>query len=366
MKLGRLTLGLVCLISILWFPNPVHAENQLNIITNSAEARFPMAIDFQLKVINSVPINDVRLRYTIAAFTLAKVTSESFVKVVPGTAIDAEWTMDMRRTGGLPPGTKITYWWLLTDKNGTVTKTDPIMMQYDDPRHKWRSATDGSVTLLWYSGDNQMIKEFQQIAKDSIAKMGGETGLTLDYPINIYMYSSYDELKGAMVFPQDWIGAVSYTDLQTIILGVPTSSLEYAKLSLRHELSHQVTRQLTHSPYCTMPVWLSEGLAVYAQGDGSYSGMGTLKEAENRHTLISARSLCSPFPADSALARQSYAESLGIVSFLIDTYGQAKMLDFLAEFKKGSTYNDALKKVYNLDIDSLDIEWQKYLFSKIG
>jgi hypothetical protein len=91
-----------------------------------------------------------------------------------------------------------------------------------------------------------------------------------------------------------------------------------------------------------------------------------LKEAEIKHTLISARSLCSPFSTDSDLARQSYSESLGMVSFLMSTYGQSKMLDFLAEFKKGSTYNDALRKVYNLDIDSLDTEWQKYLFLIIG
>ena len=366
MKIRYIALTFICLVTSLWLPNPVHAQNQLNVITNSADIRFPTAIDFRLHASNSVPVNDVRLRYTIAAITLAKVTSESYVKLVPGTDVDVEWTMDMRRTGGLPPGTKITYWWVLTDKDGKTMQTDPIVMQYDDGRHRWPSVTDGQVTIYWYSGADQFAKELLEIAKTSIKNMGGETGLTLEYPINIYLYASYDDLKGAMVFPQDWVGAVSYMDLQTVIIGVPAYNTEYSKVALRHELNHQVTRQLTNNPYCDIPVWLSEGLAVYAEGDTSYTRTSALKEPTEKNALISVRSLCSPFSTDGDLAKQSYAESYSIVEFLISKYGQNKMLELLGAFKQGSTLDDALLKVYQFDTDGLNKLWRKYVYSIFG
>jgi hypothetical protein len=366
MKIGYIALTFICLIAILCLPNPVRAQNQLNVITNSADIRFPMAIDFRLHASNYVQVNDVRLRYTIAAITLAKVTSESYVKLVPSTDVNVEWTMDMRRTGGLPPGTKITYWWVLTDKDGKTMQTDPIVMQFDDGRYRWRNVTSGQVTIFWYSGGDQFAKELLEIANNSIKKMGGETGLTLEYPINIYLYASYDDLKGAMVFPPDWIGAASYEDLQTVIIGVPAWNTEYSKTALKHELNHQVTRQLTNNPYCDIPVWLNEGLAVYAEGDSSYTRIGTLKEPTDKNTLVSIRSLSSPFSTESDLARQEYAESYSIVDCLISTYGQGKMLELLAAFKKGSTCDEALKKVYNLDMDGLNTLWRKYLYTIVG
>jgi hypothetical protein len=49
------------------------------------------------------------------------------------------------------------------------------------------------------------------------------------------------------------------------------------------------------------------------------------------------------------------------VEYLLDDYGQDKMLDLLTLLKQGSTYDEALTEVYGFDIDGLDAHWRATL-----
>ena len=46
------------------------------------------------------------------------------------------------------------------------------------------------------------------------------------------------------------------------------------------------------------------------------------------------------------------------MEYLLDDYGQDKMLDLLALFKQGNTHDEALAEVYGFDIDGLDAGWR--------
>jgi len=79
--------------------------------------------------------------------------------------------------------------------------------------------------------------------------------------------------------------------------------------------------------------------------------------------LISVRSLCSPFSAYYEIACLSYAQSYSLVEYLLDNYGQDRMLELLTILKQGSTYDEALTEVYGFDIDGLDARWRGTLAS---
>jgi hypothetical protein len=53
------------------------------------------------------------------------------------------------------------------------------------------------------------------------------------------------------------------------------------------------------------------------------------------------------------------------VEYLLDNYGQDKMLDLLALLKQGSTYDEALTEVYGFDMDGLDACWRATLTSPV-
>ncbi len=107
-----------------------------------------------------------------------------------------------------------------------------------------------------------------------------------------------------------------------------------------------------------MPTWLGEGLAVYTEGVLEASDAAYLERAIANESLISVQSLASPFSAYALEASLSYAQSYSVVEFLISNYGQGKMLGLLNTFREGSSYDEALEKVYDFDMDDLDTLWR--------
>jgi len=135
---------------------------------------------------------------------------------------------------------------------------------------------------------------------------------------------------------------------------------------LVHELTHLVVHQATFSPYGQLPLWLDEGLATYSEGELDPDLRSSLDRAISEGTLISVRTLCSPFSAYADKARLSYAESYSLVKYLLDNYGHDKMLDLLIILKQGSTYDEALTEIYGFDIDGLDADWRATLTSPVA
>ena len=98
-----------------------------------------------------------------------------------------------------------------------------------------------------------------------------------------------------------------------------------------------------------------------AEGEMSQSYRDILSKAVDEENLISVRSLASPFSAYAEESRLAYAQSYSLVKYLTDTYGQEKMFALLNTFKQGSSYDEALVRVYGFDMDGLDTRWREYI-----
>jgi hypothetical protein len=308
---------------------------------------------------SAVNIVDVRLHYEVEHESYAQVTSEVFIEFQPSTDVNVSWTWDMRQTGGLPPGCTVKYWWSVKDTLGGKVETAPVRIQFDDNRYSWQSLTEGMVTVYWHEGSQTFAQELMSAAQQALARLSQDTGAQLKKPVRLYIYASTSDLQGALIFPQEWTGGVTYSEYGTIAIGIPTSSLNWGKRAIAHELSHLVTYQMVFNPYNDLPTWLDEGLAMYAEGPLEASFASSLERAITTDSLLSVRSLASPFSALPDLAIQSYAESYSIVEFLIRQYGQDKMLTLLNTFQQGSDWDTALVKVYGFDMDGLDTLWQR-------
>jgi hypothetical protein len=164
-----------------------------------------------------------------------------------------------------------------------------------------------------------------------------------------------------MVYSKEWTGGVAYPSYGTIAIGITQSNIEWGKRALAHEIAHLVTDQMTENPYNSIPVWLDEGISMYAEGELETDYEYSLEAAVVGKSLISVQSLCSPFSVYSDKSYLSYAESYSIVAFLIENYGQQKMHQLLTVFKNGSTYDNALISVYGFDLSGLNDLWQNYI-----
>lgn len=355
-----LTLALIACL-FLALAAPVQAQERLVVLESSAQADFPARVTFSLSASSGANIVDVRLRYVVGQEAFARVTSETYIVFTPATRVDVSSSLETLRIGGLPPGVNIDYWWLVTDASGDSVETPPQTVQFTDSRYPWRSLAEGNVTILWYQGSDSFAGDLMAAAQDALSRLAADTGAHLDRPVYIYIYASTADLQGALIYPSEWTGGVAYVQFGTIAIGIPTVQLDWGKGAISHELTHLVTHQMTANPYGDLPNWLTEGLAVYAEGLPNPSYTTSLYQAVVGNRLISVRSLSSPFSAFPDLATLSYAESYSLVSFLIQEYGQPKMLELLNTFKEGSGYDQALLSVYGFDMDGLDSLWQAYV-----
>ena len=351
----------VCLLLVILGPVPVLAQGGLTILDSSTEAEFPSRLSFNLSVQSDVDITDIRLHYVVDRESFAQVTSEVNVEFVPSSTVNAEWTWDMRKAGGLPPGAGIDYWWTVEDANDNKVETTPVRVQFDDDRYDWHSLAEGNITLYWYQGELPFAQHLMATAQQALARLAEDTGAYLEKPAKIYIYANSGDLLGAMIFPQEWTGGVAFPRHGIIAIGISPVNLNWGKRAVAHELAHLVIHQMTFNPYGDLPTWLDEGLAMYAEGELGAQFAAFLDNAITENRLLSVRSISSPFSAYAGESYLSYAQSYSLVEFLIDNYGQGKMLELLNTFSQGSSYDTALEKVYGFDTEGLDILWQDYV-----
>ncbi|GAI09894.1 unnamed protein product, partial [marine sediment metagenome] len=122
-KKARILALVVCLFLSMLSPVLVHAQSGLAILDSSAQAEFPSRLSFNLSAQSDVNITDIRLCYTVDRASFAQVTSEVYIEFVPAATVDVNWTWDMRKTGGLPPGSSVDYWWVVEDASGGRIET---------------------------------------------------------------------------------------------------------------------------------------------------------------------------------------------------------------------------------------------------
>jgi hypothetical protein len=362
--LAAALIGVVCL-SLLPGTVPARAQSGLRVTGSAVEASFPLMLSFRLSATSDVDITDVRLRYTVDRLSFAEVIGEAYVQFAPSSSIDVSWEWDMRRTGGLPSGTAIEYWWLVTNASGDFVRTDPATVQFDDDRYTWRTMVEGQVALHWYDGDSGFAGEIMEAVQDSLVALEEDTGAHLMEPIDIYVYGSSGDLRGSMVFPQEWTGGVAFTRYGSVAIGISPNNLQWGRRAITHELTHLVVHQMTLNPYGGLPTWLEEGLAMRAEGPLGPEFELYLERAIDDGTLISLRSLSSPFSAKANESILSYAESFSAVDFLVETYGGESMLELLDAFREGNSYDGALRKVYGFNTEGLDSLWRRSLLSPV-
>jgi hypothetical protein len=351
------------LLLVLLIPVGVNAGSSLAVTSSSVTTNFPASLTFNITAASDVDITDIRLHYTIDRMHFASIVSEIPVVFTPSTQVQAQWLWDMRKTGGLPPGSRVNYWWTVADVSGNRLETAPDVVSIEDNRYDWHDITRGDVTLYWYQGNDNFGSELMDAVQAALSRLSENTGAELTNPVRLYIYATSADLRGSMIFPQEWTGGVAFTQYGIIAIGISpdTASLAWGKRAIAHELTHLVVHQVTFNPYNSLPTWLDEGLAVNSEGELQSEFAAALSQAISNDTLISTRSLASPFSAYSEEATLSYAESYEAVNYLITEFGRERMQELLNTFRQGAGYDEALEKVYGFDMDGLNDRWQASL-----
>ena len=363
----------LCLLFTIWSPAiyPVSAQGQDQITVNNStiQANYPNSLTFSCHAQSNVNITDIRLEYQVEQMSFAQVTSEAEITFNPSTSVNAAYSLNMQQYGQIPPGVDIDYWWIVKDAAGDKLQTVPSHYTVVDNHHTWNTLTQGKINLYWYGQNQSFGQAVMSEAQTALSTLASDTGATPDQMVNISVYTSDQDYAASVLGVPEWSGGVELSQYNSILLLIRPDALNSDLPAVAHELTHVVVGQITSNPYNSIPFWLNEGLAVhiqFSQGNLPSQFTTALSTAITNNTLISVRSLSDPFSAYADKANLSYAESVSIVTYLINQYGPTKMKQFLNTFKQGSTYDGALQANYGFDMDGLFTQWKAWVNRENG
>lgn len=329
------------------------AQGTLRVAANEVDFVFADYISFTLDAEADVPVNDVVLRFNIGSDSPRNRRIPEFT---PGNRVVAHHRDTLAR-GQIPPAAVITWWWTLTDASGATMETEPRSTTYLDSRFDWQVTDGTNVRVYWY-GDNRPVgEEFAAGAEEVFDRLATIVGSRPDRTIKIVTYQSDGDMRSALVDKGEvyedrlaTLGARVAPDILVLLSGRANDQRDEI---LAHELSHIVLHLHFARQYVDAPLWLDEGLAMYAEGPLDADERSTLEQAIRDDSLMSVRSLTS-FPGQADLVPLAYAESRDIVDYLITTHGQASFQQLVDAVGSGEMAIDAaLTAVYGYDQLSL-------------
>jgi len=339
----------------------VHAAPlpDITVQNNQTSADFPNTLTFKLTVHASSAIQRIVLEYGVSQLTCGDVVAKAFPDFEPNTDVEAEWTWDMRQSGSEPPGSKIWWQWRVTDSDGNETLVDRRETLWLDSEHAWQSLSGEGVIVHWYRTDAGFGTQMFDAATKGVERVHDLIDLQPRGSVDIYLYSTFDDLGAAVLYEPGWTGGLSFVGYNIIILGIPSGQEDWGKGAIAHELMHTIVDDFTFSCLVEIPTWLHEGLAMDSEGGPGEAGMADLQSAIGKNTIFPVHSLGGNFPEDPNQAQLAYEESFSVVDFLIQKWGSAKMRLLLTALRDGKPIDAALDEVYGFNVDGLDAAWRK-------
>lgn len=343
------------LASLALFAGPARAQEAPAVSDLGATVEFPVGIEFAMSAKSGTEIEDVRLRYRVLPDGTAAIGRPEFE---PGTSVETTFQLQGNNPPRiyLSPGTVIDYYWEVTDAAGNTATTESASVFYEDTRFEWSTVRGENVTIYYYSGSDGDAQAMHEVATETIDAISELLNAEVDFEVLVWTYGSTDDMRAALQSRSETYeshvttAGVRVASNTVLVLG--NDSFD----TLRHELAHIVTAQAGESALGSLPAWLDEGVAVYAQSDPG--GFGTaIERAIDRGEVLSVREVSS-YPGDPDKVNLFYGQGWSLVSYLLDEYGEDNLAALFAEIKSGKRIDSALETVYGFGQDGLEDEWR--------
>jgi len=110
-----------------------------------------------------------------------------------------------------------------------------------------------------------------------------------------------------------------------------------------------------------VPRWLDEGLAMYESREWNFTRVSSIMYAVLTKSLIPLSEITHAFPQQINRVELAYAESFYLVSFLLNKHGKDSFHEFIRQYSRGKSLEDALRNVYAMRWEDFEDAWHAYL-----
>jgi propionyl-CoA carboxylase beta chain len=172
--------------------------------------------------------------------------------------------------------------------------------------------------------DREAAHIVSSVLEDAYFAVGRKLDLYPEAPTEVVLYASED--FHTVTQTPDWTGGVYDGRIKLPVRGISGGS-ELLQRTLRHEYGHVLVTMLTGG---RIPVWLNEGLAIWAEededGDREDWAHGIIA-GQRLFTLVELEPTFTRLPAERV--QVAYAQSYLAVRLLLAEYGERRLIDLL-------------------------------------
>ena len=354
----RPVLFFILLITSFAFIQPVRAQgtsNTLSISDLGISYEFGDSITFQARLNLPSPISE--------AYLLFRAEGETTTRVLPLTVeADGKTTLryDMKQ-GSVRPFAIIHFRYRVKLQTGEELTSDESIINYEDNRFPWQTASGDGLTVHWYAGDVSFGQDAMDVAQRGLKHASELLLVGAAKPIDIYIYASPVDLQKALeIGGLPFAGGHASPDLHLALVSIspgPEQGLEMDR-KIPHELAHILTYDLTRERYTRLPIWLQEGIATQVELAANPDYPTALSLASEKKTLIPLADLCGSFPQEAGRAFLAYAEAESFTKFLIDKYGQTGLLALTKAYGDGLDCGQGAQRALGQPLNQLEADWR--------
>jgi Peptidase MA superfamily len=365
---GRVLIFACCLLGLFLLPVAMprhalalHSSSTITITSQSTSLNFPNSITF-----------NVSARDTSSAIVSAEIVVDlqSFngpeTHVIPLRApqrnVQLRWKEDTSGSNFVTPGTTIDYFWRFADSAGTVYFEPQQELTTSDTRFAWQHLTRGLLRVNWYDRNQNFGQSMLSQASASIKSISANLGGGLQDPINLWVYETDSDFHGSLTPGSfEWVGGIAFPMLHEASIVVASTDDYTLMRDMPHELTHLVFHQLIDNGLF-VPTWFDEGLAVSNQQFHEQEMTARFDQALANHALLRLQDITNGFPANSDQAYLAYAQSWNLVQYMYNTFGTARMIQFIKQLGAPSAdFEQAMQHTLGVDILHLENQWRLHL-----
>lgn len=208
-----------------------------------------------------------------------------------------------------------------------------------------------------------MVAGVAEEARQSVSKMFGEQPpertTIIIYPDSGSLAKSFGWNKNAKAMGVYWGGSIRVLSPGEW-LKEPSEEAFSKEGPVYHEYAHLMVDELTGGNYSR---WLTEGVAQYVEKNLTGFEFASPAVRSNGHSLYSLRQLDKDF--DSLEESVAYWQSLKIVEYIVDNFGQDALWQILSDLGEGYQVDGAVEKTLGISYDrfademfaALEQEW---------
>ncbi len=328
--------------------------------TQTVENHFPEGLTFQIHARSSSKITSARLFYRWrgdAAFNMEKVEIES-----PDYA--QALTFSLLTLRSLPPGAEVTNYWEITLEDGSTAHSDEVSTDYEDANYDWKVLENEQIAVLWHDRQQAIGEQVFDIAQMAVASQSKMFGAELDDQMRIVIYNSFEEFAAWHGSIGEFIGGQAFPEFGITAQILPDEAHQnwWQYEVIPHEIAHLYFYQVTNHPDVYPPIWLNEGVAQYSEFVEHGEELSYIEDLIWDGNFVPLEELPFGFDVeDEEVLRQSYAESLSAVNYLVETYGTEGLSALLAAYKSGKDTPQAFSNALGISLEEFQAGWLAWI-----